>query len=82
MGQHGTADADVDLLDKGFTISDALKKKVLSEIKFLDLTIGDLVKGLAAAPPASAAEEPSAAASEEKPVPDFAERPSEDLRTT
>jgi hypothetical protein len=35
---------DVDLLDKGFTISEALKKKILSEIKLADLTIGDLAK--------------------------------------
>ncbi|HZE53484.1 MAG TPA: hypothetical protein VE111_09500 [Bradyrhizobium sp.] len=35
---------DVDLLDKGFTLSEALKKKVLSEIKIADLTIGDLAK--------------------------------------
>ncbi|MGO8909604.1 MAG: hypothetical protein ACLQDM_09835 [Bradyrhizobium sp.] len=35
---------DVDLLNKGFTISDELKKKILSEIKLADLTIGDLAK--------------------------------------
>jgi hypothetical protein len=35
---------DVDLLDKGFTLFEALKKKVLSEIKIADLTIGDLAK--------------------------------------
>jgi hypothetical protein len=35
---------DVDLLDQGFTISEALKKRMLSEIKLADLTIGDLAK--------------------------------------
>ncbi|OPF96106.1 hypothetical protein I8G32_04677 [Rhodopseudomonas palustris] len=34
---------DVDLLDKGFTVSEALKKKILSEIKLTDLTLGDLL---------------------------------------
>jgi hypothetical protein len=38
------AELDVDLLDRGFTLSEALKKKVLSEIKLADLTIGDLAK--------------------------------------
>lgn len=40
---------DIDLLDKGFTISEALRKRILSEIKLADLTIGDLAK-LGAAP--------------------------------
>jgi hypothetical protein len=39
-----SAELDVDLLDKGFTLFEALKKKVLSEIKIADLTIGDLAK--------------------------------------
>ncbi|EKS33887.1 hypothetical protein [Afipia clevelandensis] len=35
---------DEDLLDRGFTISETLKKRILSEIKVADLTIGDLAK--------------------------------------
>jgi hypothetical protein len=35
---------DVDLLDNGFTVSEDLKKRMLSEIKLADLTIGDLAK--------------------------------------
>ena len=35
---------DVDLLDQGFTVSEDLKKRMLSEIKLADLTIGDLAK--------------------------------------
>jgi hypothetical protein len=35
---------DTDLLDNGFTISEALKKRMLSEIKLTDLTLGDLAK--------------------------------------
>jgi hypothetical protein len=35
---------DVDLLESGFKISEALKKRMLSEIKLADLTIGDLAK--------------------------------------
>ena len=34
---------DVDLLEKGFTVSEALKKKILSEINLIDLTLGDLI---------------------------------------
>jgi hypothetical protein len=41
---------DVDLIDNhGFTISPQLKKRILSEIKLADLTIGDLA-GLGASP--------------------------------
>jgi hypothetical protein len=43
---------DIDLLDQGFTISEDLKKRILSEIKLADLTIGDLAKlGASAAEP-------------------------------
>lgn len=35
---------DVDLLENGFTVSEDLKKRMLSEIKLADLTIGDLAK--------------------------------------
>ena len=43
---------DVDLLEQGFTVSDELKKRMLSEIKLADLTIGDLAKlGAGAATP-------------------------------
>lgn len=43
---------DVDLLEHGFKISDELKKRVLSEIKLTDLTIGDLAKlGAGVSPP-------------------------------
>ncbi len=41
---------DVDLLDKGFVVSDALKKKILSEIKWTELTLGDLIGNPQAAP--------------------------------
>lgn len=41
---------DVDLLDKGFVISDALKKKILSEIKWTELTLGDLIGNTQTAP--------------------------------
>ncbi|MGA2056822.1 MAG: hypothetical protein ABSG88_16100 [Bradyrhizobium sp.] len=41
---------DVDLLDKGFTVSEALRKKILSEIKLTDLTLGDLIGNAQAAP--------------------------------
>jgi hypothetical protein len=43
---------DIDLLKNGFTVSDALKKRILSEIKLADLTIGDLAKlGAGSSPP-------------------------------
>ena len=35
---------DIDLLEHGFTVSEDLKKRILSEIKLADLTIGDLAK--------------------------------------
>ncbi|WP_025037438.1 hypothetical protein [Bradyrhizobium sp. DOA9] len=43
MASYGR-ELDLDLLEQGFTISEALKKRVLSEIKLADLTIGDLAK--------------------------------------
>jgi hypothetical protein len=50
---------DVDLLEHGFKISEALKKRMLSEIKLTDLTIGDLAK-LGASTPASEPDDASA----------------------
>jgi hypothetical protein len=47
------SELDVDLLEQGFTVSEALKKRMLSEIKMSELTLGDLAKltgGSAAAP--------------------------------
>lgn len=41
---------DVDLLDNGFKVSEALKKRVLSEIKLTDLTLGDLIGNTETAP--------------------------------
>ncbi len=47
-------------LEKGFTFSEELKKRMLSEIKFADLTIGDLAKLGAGATAPEAKEQPAA----------------------